>query len=163
MSPRFPSTVIDQMLVRGQITRVAPNRAQSDQLLTHAEAHLRSAQTLRDADTAGAFALAYDAARKALTGSSGRNGDSVARHGLVGGTLEDQGDPRPGPESRDLWVGVGEGGGDGAWRHMASNDQRLAPAIDSGARGSQHTQGVCVPDRVLSVRSGRRRRGVGSR
>ena len=67
MSPRFPSTVIDQMLARGQITRVAPNRAQSDQLLTHAEAHLRSAQMLRDADTAGAFVLAYDAARKALT------------------------------------------------------------------------------------------------
>ena len=67
MSPRFPSSVIDQMLTRGQITRVAPNRAQSDQLLTQAEAHLRSAQVLRDADTAGAFVLAYDAARKALT------------------------------------------------------------------------------------------------
>jgi len=67
MSPRFPSPVIDQMLARGQITRVAPNRAQSDQLLTQAEAHLRSAQVLRDADTAGAFVLAYDAARKALT------------------------------------------------------------------------------------------------
>ena len=38
MSPLFPSAVIDQMLVRGQITRVAPNRAQSDQLLTQAEA-----------------------------------------------------------------------------------------------------------------------------
>jgi hypothetical protein len=58
MSPRFPSPVIDQMLARGQITRVAPNRAQSDQLLTQAEAHLRSAQVLRDADTAGAFVLA---------------------------------------------------------------------------------------------------------
>lgn len=67
MSPRFPSPVIDQMLTRSQITRVAPNRAQSDQLLTQAEAHLRSAQVLRDADTAGAFVLAYDAARKALT------------------------------------------------------------------------------------------------
>jgi len=31
VSPRFPSSVIDQMLTRGQITRVAPNRAQSDQ------------------------------------------------------------------------------------------------------------------------------------
>ena len=67
MSPRFPSSVIDQMLTRGQITRVAPNRAQSDQLLTQAEAHLRSARMLRDTDTAGAFVLAYDAARKALT------------------------------------------------------------------------------------------------
>lgn len=67
MSPRFPSTVIDQMLLRGQVTRVAPNRAQSDQLLTQAEAHLRSAKLLRDTDIAGAFVLAYDAARKALT------------------------------------------------------------------------------------------------
>jgi len=67
MSPRFPSTVIDQMLVRGQVTRVAPNREQSDRLVTQAEAHLRSAQLLRDTDTAGAFVLAYDAARKALT------------------------------------------------------------------------------------------------
>lgn len=55
------------MLTRGQITRVAPNRAQSDQLLKQAEAHLRSARMLRDTDTAGAFVLAYDAARKALT------------------------------------------------------------------------------------------------
>jgi hypothetical protein len=67
VSPRFPSSVIDQMLTRGQITRVAPNRAQSDQLLKQAEAHLRSARMLRDTDTAGAFVLAYDAARKALT------------------------------------------------------------------------------------------------
>jgi uncharacterized protein (UPF0332 family) len=59
--------VIDQMLTRGQITRVAPNRAQADQLLKQAEAHLRSARMLRDTDTAGAFVLAYDAARKALT------------------------------------------------------------------------------------------------
>lgn len=67
MSPRFPSPVIDHMLERGQMTRVVPNRAQSDQLLTQAEAHLRSAQMLRDTDTAGAFVLAYDAARKALS------------------------------------------------------------------------------------------------
>ena len=46
---------------------MAPNRAQSDQLLTQAEAHLRSAKLLRDTDIAGAFVLAYDAARKALT------------------------------------------------------------------------------------------------
>jgi hypothetical protein len=50
VSPRFPSSVIDQMLTRGQITRVAPNRAQSDQLLTQAEAHLRSARMLQDTD-----------------------------------------------------------------------------------------------------------------
>ena len=50
MSSRFPSSVIDQMLTRGQITRVAPNRAQSDQLLTQAEAHLRSARMLQDTD-----------------------------------------------------------------------------------------------------------------
>ncbi len=67
MSPRFSSTVIDQMLLRGQVTRVAPNREQSDQLLTQAEAHLRSAKLLRETDIAGAFVLAYDAARKALT------------------------------------------------------------------------------------------------
>ena len=35
--------------------------------MTQAEEHLRSAQLLRDTDTAGAFVLAYDAARKALS------------------------------------------------------------------------------------------------
>jgi hypothetical protein len=55
------------MLVRGQITRVAPNRTKSDQLLTQGKAHLRSAKMLRDTDTAGAVVLAYDGARKALT------------------------------------------------------------------------------------------------
>lgn len=59
--------MIDQMLTRGQITRVSPNRDQSDRLLAQAKAHLSSAQILRDTDTAGAFVLAYDAARKALT------------------------------------------------------------------------------------------------
>jgi len=68
MSPRFPSPVIDQMLVRGQITRVAPNRAQSDQLLTQGEAHLRSAKMLRDTDTAGAFVLAYDGGPEGFDG-----------------------------------------------------------------------------------------------
>jgi hypothetical protein len=71
MSPRFPSLVIDQMLARGQITRVAPNRAQSDQLLTQGEAHLRSAKMLRDTDTAdrhpGATAADVDEAVQLAT------------------------------------------------------------------------------------------------
>jgi hypothetical protein len=58
---------IDSLLGRGQLTRVTPNRTLADTLLTQARAHLASAAAVVQSDPAGAFALVYDAARKALT------------------------------------------------------------------------------------------------
>jgi len=59
--------VIDGLLAAGRLTRVTPNRDYADLLLTQARAHVASAQAVVDTDPAGAFALVYDAARKALT------------------------------------------------------------------------------------------------
>jgi hypothetical protein len=57
---------VDDLLARGRLTRVTPNRDLADTLLTQARAHLTSATAVVDADPAGAFTLVYDAARKAL-------------------------------------------------------------------------------------------------
>lgn len=57
---------VDDILARGRLTRVTPNRNLADTLLAQARAHLASATTVVDADPAGAFTLVYDAARKAL-------------------------------------------------------------------------------------------------
>jgi hypothetical protein len=58
---------IDELLARGRLTRVAPNKELAEILLTQGRAHLVSAGVIVDADPAGAFVLAYDSARKALT------------------------------------------------------------------------------------------------
>jgi hypothetical protein len=60
-------STIEALLGRGQLTRVTANRDLADTLLSQARAHLVSAAAIAEADPAGAFALAYDAARKALT------------------------------------------------------------------------------------------------
>src|SRR5689334_22007349 len=59
--------VIDDMLARGRITRVTPNRELAEILLSQARAHLASGLSVVQSDPAGAFTLVYDAARKALT------------------------------------------------------------------------------------------------
>jgi hypothetical protein len=59
--------VIDVLLSRGRLTRVTPNRDLAQTLLDQARAHVASAAVVVDADPAGAFALVYDGARKALT------------------------------------------------------------------------------------------------
>ncbi|MDQ1292220.1 MAG: hypothetical protein QG608_97, partial [Actinomycetota bacterium] len=58
---------IDELLASGRLTRVTPNREYADLLLIQSRAHLTSSQAILDDDPAGAFALVYDAARKALT------------------------------------------------------------------------------------------------
>ena len=59
--------VVNRLLRSRRIERVEPNRATADQLITLARSHIQSAITLREDDPAGAFQLAYDAARKSLT------------------------------------------------------------------------------------------------
>ena len=57
---------VDDLLARGRLTQVTPNRDLADTLLTQARAHLTSATTVVDADPAGAFTLVYDAAHAVL-------------------------------------------------------------------------------------------------
>ncbi len=59
--------VVDDLLARGRLTRVTPNRELADTLLGQARAHLASGAAIVDTDPAGAFTFVYDAARKALT------------------------------------------------------------------------------------------------
>ena len=59
--------VVDVLLSRGRLTRVTPNRDLAVTLLDQARAHLASGAAVVDNDPAGAFALVYDGARKALT------------------------------------------------------------------------------------------------
>jgi hypothetical protein len=59
--------VIDRMLADGELRRVQPSRELAERLLVMARAHLRSAAAIGDQDPDGGYAMAYDAARKALT------------------------------------------------------------------------------------------------
>ena len=58
---------IERMLGAGQLQRVQPNRDQSDRLIKQAREHLASAESICGRDPSGGYAMAYDAARKALT------------------------------------------------------------------------------------------------
>lgn len=58
---------VDALLLRQRIERVEPNRPLADALLAQAEQHLAAAPLVSQIDPAGAFQLAYDSARKALT------------------------------------------------------------------------------------------------
>ena len=59
--------VIDAMLESGELQRVPPSRDRADQL-GQADAHLVTARLVAANDPEGAYALLYDAARKALVG-----------------------------------------------------------------------------------------------
>ncbi|HET9896323.1 MAG TPA: HEPN domain-containing protein [Streptosporangiaceae bacterium] len=58
---------IDRMLADAELQRVPPSREQADSLIAQARIHLTSATSICDQDPPGAYALVYDAARKALT------------------------------------------------------------------------------------------------
>jgi hypothetical protein len=58
---------VERMLADGELQRVPASRTQADRLLAQARAHLASAAKVCDEDPPGGYALAYDAARKALT------------------------------------------------------------------------------------------------
>ena len=60
---------VEQMLQgsRPQLQSVHPSRDHADRLISQSRARLTSAALLADTDPEGAYALAYDAARKALT------------------------------------------------------------------------------------------------
>src|SRR6266487_6168522 len=58
---------IERMLADGELQRVPASREQADRLLIQAKTHVTSAVLVCGDDPAGGYALAYDAARKALT------------------------------------------------------------------------------------------------
>jgi hypothetical protein len=58
---------IEQMLADGELQSIPASRAQADRLLGQARAHLSSAAAICADDPQGGYALADDAARKALT------------------------------------------------------------------------------------------------
>ncbi len=58
---------LDRMLADAELQRVPPSRDQADSLIAQARIHLASAAAICDQDPPGAYALVYDAARKALT------------------------------------------------------------------------------------------------
>jgi len=60
-------TDIEQMIAAGDLQRVPASREHADRLLGQARRHISSTQSTAPADPEGAYALLYDAARKALT------------------------------------------------------------------------------------------------
>jgi hypothetical protein len=59
---------IDRMLADSELQRVPASREHADSLLAQSRTHLASAASICETDPPGAYALVYDAARKALTG-----------------------------------------------------------------------------------------------
>jgi hypothetical protein len=60
-------TEVDGMLANAELQRVPASREHADSLIAQAGVHLSSAAAICDQDPPGAYALVYDAARKALT------------------------------------------------------------------------------------------------
>ena len=57
---------IDGLIRQGRLTRIEANHELAEAHVARGATHLKAAATLRDLDPAGAFTLAYDAARLAL-------------------------------------------------------------------------------------------------
>lgn len=66
MVPRPGPAALQDLLRARRLQRVKPDETAARRLLTDAERHLASAETLLETDVAGSFTLVYDAARKSL-------------------------------------------------------------------------------------------------
>ncbi|GAA1504120.1 hypothetical protein GCM10009827_016690 [Dactylosporangium maewongense] len=60
-------STLDDMLTKGLLERVPPSREHADAMIDQARRHLAAAGVIATVDPIGAYQLAYDAARKALT------------------------------------------------------------------------------------------------
>ena len=82
---------IERMLSDGYLQRVPASREHADRLLAEAERHLASAGSLAADDPQGAFALMYDASRKALTAILANQGlrPTTMRARLATGNVKD--------------------------------------------------------------------------
>lgn len=67
-------TTLSQLLKEGRIERVEPDPESARLRLKEAERHLHSARAIAEDDPEGAYALLYDAARKAISAHMLANG-----------------------------------------------------------------------------------------
>jgi L-lactate utilization protein LutC len=65
---------IASLVANGRLERIEPDPQESRDLIRHANAHLESAAAIMERDPAGAYQLAYDAARKAVAADMSANG-----------------------------------------------------------------------------------------
>ena len=87
---------IDRYLQQKRLQEVAPNRSHAEKLLELAQAHTQTASMVADDDPEGAFAAAYDGARKALVAilaNQGLRPTSKGGHVVVGEAVTAQLDP----------------------------------------------------------------------
>lgn len=87
---------IEAMLAAGELQRVSPSREHADRLLVQASQHIGSARLTAGTDPEGAYALAYDAARKALAAvleNQGLRATTRGGHLAVYGAVRAQLDP----------------------------------------------------------------------
>ena len=84
---------IEQLLRDGELEVVVPSPGLAVRLFEDADRHLQSAEMLREIDPAGAYQLAYDAARKgcaALLATQGLRSTTHGGHIAVQDTVREQ-------------------------------------------------------------------------
>lgn len=94
---------IDAMLSTGELQRVPASREHADNLLDQATQHLASARAVVETDPEGAYAIGYDASRKALAAVLENQGLRVTSRGghiAIYRAVHGQLDPPLGPTLR---------------------------------------------------------------
>lgn len=87
---------IDALVANGQLQRVPASREAARILIAEARRHLASAEKIADDDPQGAYALAYDAARKAMAAvfeAQGLRATSAGGHIVLHDAAEAQFEP----------------------------------------------------------------------
>jgi hypothetical protein len=90
---------VERLVAEGRLQRVPASPEQANFLLGQAEKHWRSAAAIADVDPPGAYQLAYDAARKALTAvleNQGLRPTAAGGHVVVYAAVRAQLDPPSG-------------------------------------------------------------------
>lgn len=72
-------SVLDDLVGEKRVERVPPDRARAQTKLEEAQRHLESSRTVATNDPEGAYALLYDAARKAVDAHMAANGLRVSK------------------------------------------------------------------------------------
>ena len=125
---------IDQLIHQGRLTRVAANRDLAASHLTQANTHLAAAATLRDLDPAGAFTLAYDAARLALAAllvNQGLRPRGAGAHAVLHEAAIAQLEPPRQPEIREF-----------GWMRRLRNDTQYPDIDRPSASGNDVDQAI---------------------
>jgi HEPN domain len=132
---------IDHLIGRGRLTRVAPNRALAESHLRQATTHLVAAATLRDLDPAGAFGLAYDAARLALAAvlvNQGLRPRGEGAHAVLLEAAIAQLEPPRQPEIREF-----------DWMRRLRNDTQYPDVDRPSANGDDVDQAIPAAQAIL--------------